>query len=177
VAWDFSSLLECQLAIGSIIHVRRHRTHLIDLSRGFEAYREELNSSGKTMRNTLTKLKKLKRDYGEVRFASRCNDPIPAFEPKYMKYSPGSLLLYFLARNGNDLGVRLIDLGPGVESYKDYFENASNPLAAGSFELPSHITLARAISNRSQAQVRRSPILHRTLRPFVRGCRRLAGRL
>lgn len=56
----------------------------------------------------------------------------PGYDQEFSKYSPGSLLLYEMARLGSAAGVTKIDLGKGAERYKLAFANQHRLLAEGS---------------------------------------------
>jgi CelD/BcsL family acetyltransferase involved in cellulose biosynthesis len=55
----------------------------------------------------------------------------PGYDPEFSKYSPGSLLLYEMARLGSAAGITKIDLGKGTERYKLAFANGGRLLAEG----------------------------------------------
>jgi len=55
----------------------------------------------------------------------------PGYDEEFSRYSPGSLLLYEMARLGSAAGVAKIDLGKGAERYKLAFANAGRTLAEG----------------------------------------------
>lgn len=56
----------------------------------------------------------------------------PGYDPEFSKYSPGSLLLYEMARLGSAAGITKLDLGKGTERYKLSFANGHRLLAEGS---------------------------------------------
>lgn len=55
----------------------------------------------------------------------------PGYDQEFSKYSPGSLLLYEMARLGSAAGIKKIDLGKGAERYKLTFANGHRLLAEG----------------------------------------------
>lgn len=68
----------------------------------------------------------------------------PGYDPEFSKYSPGSLLLYEMARLGSAAGVTKIDLGKGTERYKLAFANGGRLLAEGTVHRTS---LARHVDS------------------------------
>ena len=58
-----------------------------------------------------------------------------AYDVSLAKYSPGSMLLVETARSAQSLGIRRIDLGKGLERYKEQFMSGATPLAEGSVDL------------------------------------------
>lgn len=55
----------------------------------------------------------------------------PGYDREFSNYSPGSLLLYEMARLGAAAGITKIDLGKGAERYKLAFANGRPLLAEG----------------------------------------------
>lgn len=68
----------------------------------------------------------------------------PGYDPEFSKYSPGSLLLYEMARLTSAAGITKIDLGKGTERYKLAFANGGRLLAEGSVHRTS---LARQVDS------------------------------
>lgn len=79
----------------------------------------------------------------------------PSYNHQFQQYSPGLILLLKMIESAEDLGIQMIDLGKGDESYKQRVSNGVIPLAEGSVELPSLITTARWF--RRQIEIVRSP--------------------
>ena len=67
----------------------------------------------------------------------------PSFDPAFGRYSPGTLLLWKLAKESDSGETRRIDLGKGDEPYKARFANERVSLAEGRVELPSRTTQIR----------------------------------
>lgn len=61
----------------------------------------------------------------------------PAYNQQLKKYFPGLILLLKMVESAEDLGLKIIDLGKGGESYKKQVMNNAVPLLEGSAELPS----------------------------------------
>jgi CelD/BcsL family acetyltransferase involved in cellulose biosynthesis len=68
----------------------------------------------------------------------------PAYDPAYARYSPGLILLLKLAQHAAEQGVRIIDLGKGMNPYKIRLMNSSVTLVVGAAELPSLLRFRRA---------------------------------
>jgi hypothetical protein len=73
-----------------------------------------------------------------------------------------------LAQEAEQLGIRTIDLGRGVERYKTSLANAGAPLCEGSLSTPSLGTLLRTTWRHTRDFVTRSPLAGSTklLKPF-----------
>ena len=80
----------------------------------------------------------------------------PAYDCRYAKYSPGLILLLNMAEQAEDLGLRTIDLGTGMSLYKKRLMNAAIPVAEGSVERPSWLSLGRTARRKVKALVRRT---------------------
>lgn len=80
----------------------------------------------------------------------------PAYDPAYAKYSPGLILLLKLAQNAAEQGVRIIDLGKGMNPYKVRLMNSSVKLVVGSAELPSLLLIRRTCDRRLRQWVRQT---------------------
>jgi CelD/BcsL family acetyltransferase involved in cellulose biosynthesis len=239
-AWDFSAMPAPRPRMKDARLIAAHRSPVMDLSRGYEAYRADLRARGNSLRNLENKARWLARDHGALRFVPRCrdrellhrllawkaqrftaNDSYPAsvvrpletilacdrevfegvlsalfagdrpvaahlgmrsgttfhywfgaYDPELSRYAPGLILLDFLARHAGEFGTRTIDLGPGGEKYKEYFENASIELWSGSVARP-YVAAGRSALQLLGNAVRSSPALHRALRPVVRGWRKM----
>jgi CelD/BcsL family acetyltransferase involved in cellulose biosynthesis len=68
----------------------------------------------------------------------------PAFNPDFSKYSPGSILLYYLLSEYSALKYSILDFGPGGEQYKTNMSNSSLPITSGSFEAVSLVTFGES---------------------------------
>jgi len=72
--WDFDHLLTTQRSFGAY-HDRTARSPVIDLSEGFEAYREERHRTGSNRINqVLRKSRKLGREVGPLHFEAQSGD-------------------------------------------------------------------------------------------------------
>jgi CelD/BcsL family acetyltransferase involved in cellulose biosynthesis len=80
----------------------------------------------------------------------------PAYDPVYAKYSPGLILLLKLAELAAGQGVRIIDLGKGMYTYKVQLMNASAELVVGSAELPSLLRLRRFCDRELRRLIKRT---------------------
>jgi CelD/BcsL family acetyltransferase involved in cellulose biosynthesis len=68
----------------------------------------------------------------------------PVYARAVAKYSPGIVLLVKLADYAHKAGFQRIDIGTGKDKYKEQFRTHTLPLAVGSVEVPSIISLYRA---------------------------------
>ena len=207
VGWEFETLIASQAQLRPY-HRETFASPILDLSRGFEAYKNDIRESGSRLLNKLEwQRRALEREHGPVRYEShaadvaslewlmRCKsaqyrrtglpdhfatrwiasvvervhatqDPdfagrlsvlyagdqivaahlgarsrsvwhywLPCYDRRLAKYSPGSLLLIEMAKSAESIGMRYIDLGQGLESYKLRFMNGSIGIAAGSIVL------------------------------------------
>ena len=73
---------------------------------------------------------------------------LPAYDPAFARYSPGTVLLADLVERADDLGISIIDLGKGDEPYKRRFGNAEVSVTAGMVEVPSLARTARRVAGR-----------------------------
>ena len=80
----------------------------------------------------------------------------PAYDPALGKYSPGLILLLRMAEHAQANGIRKIDLGKGINEYKQRFMNTSCQLANGSVELPSMRWLGRTVRRKVRSTIARS---------------------
>jgi CelD/BcsL family acetyltransferase involved in cellulose biosynthesis len=91
----------------------------------------------------------------------------PAYDSRAAKYSPGLILLLKMAQHAPQTGVRIIDLGKGMDSSKARLMNASTLLASGRLELPSWRSFYGSASRALRHRLRESP-LGRPARAIVR---------
>jgi CelD/BcsL family acetyltransferase involved in cellulose biosynthesis len=80
---------------------------------------------------------------------------LPAYDPAFGRYSPGTVLLADLVGRSDDLGISIIDLGKGDEPYKRRFANAEVTVASGTVEVPSLARRARRAAGRLRRRVGR----------------------
>jgi CelD/BcsL family acetyltransferase involved in cellulose biosynthesis len=233
--WTFENLIAPPQVVSQTTTLVSSVSRRVVVRNGFDGYRAEMASRGKSMRNTIAKLRLLGRDHGEVRFVSDCRDdavlavlldwkaqrfnggkPItqwiqgavealygtrtadfsgmlsalyagerlvaahfgirsdgtlyywfPAFNPDFGKYTPGWLLIYFLLQHLEATGCEVLDLGPGGETYKEYFENSAIPVRRGFVELPSILNLSRATWRSVNGVARGSRTARFLLRPVI----------
>ena len=84
----------------------------------------------------------------------------PRHRDEFNHYSPGILLRVCAAEAADQYNIRRIDLGPGGDAtYKPRLRSGAIPVATGSVELPSLTTVVRGIRRKTEAWVRRSPLL------------------
>jgi CelD/BcsL family acetyltransferase involved in cellulose biosynthesis len=82
----------------------------------------------------------------------------PAYEPRFARYSPGTILLLRMAAEAGRLGIRAIDLGRHDELYKERLKSGSVEIAEGTVSVPS-LTAARLVAGRSlKAALARTPL-------------------
>jgi CelD/BcsL family acetyltransferase involved in cellulose biosynthesis len=82
----------------------------------------------------------------------------PAYDSRAAKYSPGLILLLKMAEHAPQTGVRIIDLGMGMDLYKERLMNASTRLASGRLELPSWRSFYGVASRALRHCLRESPL-------------------
>jgi CelD/BcsL family acetyltransferase involved in cellulose biosynthesis len=82
----------------------------------------------------------------------------PAYDPRFARWSPGLILLLEMARCADGLGLRLIDLGKGDESYKARLTSDAVPLAEGSVTVSRVVGGARRLYRELKGGVRRTPL-------------------
>jgi CelD/BcsL family acetyltransferase involved in cellulose biosynthesis len=99
----------------------------------------------------------------------------PAFNPEMSKYSPGGLLLQELCSHLGDFQSSTLDLGPGGETYKDYFCNFKVALVCGSYELPSPLTCLRKFKRDILRTVRSNRLLYGAAKAVAKTARALKG--
>ncbi len=91
----------------------------------------------------------------------------PAYDPAYAKYSPGVILLLRIAEHAAEHGIRIIDLGKGMNPYKLRLMNSSVKLVVGSAELPSLLRLRRFCHRELRRLVKQSG-LAKPIRTVIR---------
>jgi CelD/BcsL family acetyltransferase involved in cellulose biosynthesis len=100
----------------------------------------------------------------------------PAYDPVYAKYSPGLILLLKLAQYVAEQGIRIIDLGKGMNPYKVRLMNSSAKLVVGSAELPSLLSLRRMCDRELRRWVKQTG-LAKPIRAIIhRGRESILGR-
>jgi CelD/BcsL family acetyltransferase involved in cellulose biosynthesis len=90
----------------------------------------------------------------------------PAYNPKEVveKCSPGLVLIFKMAEQIARSGTQMIDFGKGDRDYKTRFMNGSIPLAEGSVEVSSVLSLTRTLKKGAKNWLRLAPGLDRMLR-------------
>ncbi|MFL6212855.1 MAG: GNAT family N-acetyltransferase [Blastocatellia bacterium] len=78
----------------------------------------------------------------------------PAYDPDYSRYSPGFTLLLKMAESAPGMGIKTIDLGKGMSSYKERLKNGHVMIADGSVEPSSLLKLGRQLKKRSRTALR-----------------------
>lgn len=78
----------------------------------------------------------------------------PAYDPAYLRYSPGLILLLKMAGVAPELGVNVIDLGKGKMLYKERLQNGRVMVAEGSVVRPSLLKISRQINRRTRDAAR-----------------------
>jgi CelD/BcsL family acetyltransferase involved in cellulose biosynthesis len=84
------------------------------------------------------------------------------YNPELSPYSPGLGLFVLLAEQAEQLGIRTIDLGRGIERYKTSLANKGAPVCEGSLSTPSLATLLRTTWRHTRDFVTRSPLASST---------------
>jgi CelD/BcsL family acetyltransferase involved in cellulose biosynthesis len=75
VSWTFEQLVGSAEIIEQTTAPEARTSYRVNMPCGFQSYMTDMHSVGKTFSNTLTKLRKLERDCGNVRFVADCRDP------------------------------------------------------------------------------------------------------
>jgi CelD/BcsL family acetyltransferase involved in cellulose biosynthesis len=88
----------------------------------------------------------------------------PAYDVRFSKYSPGSVLLLAVAEAGPAHGIRTFDLGKGAEPYKLRFANASVSVGVGSVEAGRGSAVTGRVARGLWSLVLRSPLYTRVHR-------------
>ena len=69
----------------------------------------------------------------------------PSYDNAFAKYSPGVMLLLKMAEVAPAMGIRIIDMGCGLHSYKERLMNGFVPTAMVSLELTCPTTVAKRV--------------------------------
>ena len=80
----------------------------------------------------------------------------PAYDRETARYSPGLILLLKMAQACEDLGLRTIDLGTGITLYQKRLMNTSVPVAEGSVQRPSWLSLWRGARRKLRTLIERN---------------------
>jgi CelD/BcsL family acetyltransferase involved in cellulose biosynthesis len=78
----------------------------------------------------------------------------PSYDPNYSRYSPGFTLLLKMAEAAPSLGIKTIDLGKGISSYKERLRNGYVMVADGSVEPSSLLKIGRQLKKHSRSALR-----------------------
>ena len=82
----------------------------------------------------------------------------PAYDPASAKYSPGLMLLLKMVGHAPEIGVRIFDLGKGMNSYKERLMNSSSLLASGRLEISSWRSLYGVASRELRSRLQNSSL-------------------
>jgi CelD/BcsL family acetyltransferase involved in cellulose biosynthesis len=82
----------------------------------------------------------------------------PSYDPGSAKHSPGLILLLKMAEYAPAAGISIVDLGKGVNPYKERLMNSSSLLASGRIELPSWKSFYARSSRAVRSRLRSSPM-------------------
>ncbi len=114
-------------------------------------------------------------------FGLRCDGVLhywfPGFDPAFSRYSASRLLMEDLIAHLPGLQCQTLDLGPGGESYKDYFANAHLDVLTGHYERLTLMTFARSAHRGLRNFIKNHPLLYRAARPLVQTFRGALGHL
>lgn len=99
---------------------------------------------------------------------------LPAYNPKFARFSPGLILLGEMARHAPAAGLARIELGgPEAYPYKQRLMSGTIPLAEGTVTRLPLIGAARRWRQSGESWVRQSPALH----PIARGAHRILRKI
>jgi CelD/BcsL family acetyltransferase involved in cellulose biosynthesis len=99
---------------------------------------------------------------------------LPAYNPKFARYSPGLILLGEMARHAPTAGLERIELGgPEAYAYKQRLMSGSIALAEGTVTRLPLVGAARRSRQSVESWVRRSPTLH----PIARTAHRILRKI
>lgn len=82
----------------------------------------------------------------------------PSYNRELHSFSPGLVLLLWMAEQAPEMGLEYIDLGKGESQYKDRVRNGEILIAEGRVTRPSVLALATEASERGAAFVRKTPL-------------------
>lgn len=87
----------------------------------------------------------------------------PSYDSVQGRHSPGMLLLLKLAESAPQLGLNIVDLGAGMSLYKQRVMNGSIPIASGSVEVPSWLSIKRGLLRNIRSAARAMPLARRVV--------------
>jgi CelD/BcsL family acetyltransferase involved in cellulose biosynthesis len=108
-----------------------------------------------------------------MRSAQRVHYWFPTYDADFGDYSPGIILLLYLARATAAQSAKVIDLGRGDAVYKERLMTGAETVHQGSFERPSMLAIARSTLRGAQVLAAESP----TARSVLSWPTRFANRL
>jgi CelD/BcsL family acetyltransferase involved in cellulose biosynthesis len=82
----------------------------------------------------------------------------PTYDTTLAAYSPGRILLLELARTSAEIGLRRIDLGKGMSTYKTRIMTDVEMVAMGSVDLRPLTNMLRTTWRQTQDWIRKSPL-------------------
>ena len=82
----------------------------------------------------------------------------PAYDQKFLRYSPGLILLVQLAKAAESLGIRCLDMGKGVSQYKRGLMSGAFHVAEGSVDLRPVTSAIRAGWRNTYEWMKSSPL-------------------
>jgi CelD/BcsL family acetyltransferase involved in cellulose biosynthesis len=92
-----------------------------------------------------------------LRSASTWQWWLPAYDPDFHSFSPGTMLLLDIARYGAGSGLQVIDLGKGPESYKQRLADSRLHVGVGSIERRPRRAAIRKRAAHLRRRIRTSP--------------------
>jgi CelD/BcsL family acetyltransferase involved in cellulose biosynthesis len=99
---------------------------------------------------------------------------LPAYNPKFARFSPGLILLLKMARFAPQAGFTTIDLGgPEDYAYKQRLMSGAIELAEGTVDRFALVGAARRMRHSGEQWIRGSRVMH----PLARGAARLVRKV
>lgn len=103
---------------------------------------------------------------------------LPAYNPRFARFSPGLILLLRMARHAPRVGLERIELGgPEDYAYKQRLMSGSIALAEGTVDRMGWMRAARELRRSGEKWVRESPALEPVAKGVVRALRKVRQKL
>lgn len=126
------------------------------------AFVKTLHATDSTGFGGVLSVLKVNGDVAAAHFGIRSSTTLhwwfPVYNQAFSAHSPGGILLLELARNSPSIGLDIIDLGRGDDSYKSSFKDHDVPLLEG------HISTSPVIASGLRIYESATHLLHRSAR-------------
>lgn len=84
---------------------------------------------------------------------------IMVYDPRFGRYSPGTILALELAKNAESLGIQCIDLGTDITPWKQSLMTSTKRCGYGRVEIRRHLCRVSDVGHRMMRWLRRSRVL------------------